>query len=351
MDVVAEALNLDAIGAWLTEHNLELAVPLTATPLPGGRSNLTFRLDDAAGRSLVLRRPPLGHVLPSAHDMAREHRVLTMLHAVTFPVPTPRALCEDTGVTGANFLVMDFVEGEVVSTATDARGLGASRAADISASLVGTLASLHSIDPAVAGGRTAEGYLQRQVARWTEQWALTQVDPVDDVDRLAAWLAAHIPDVTMTALVHGDYRIDNVILDPASGGVRAVLDWEMSTVGDPIADLAVMLVYWTQEDDGRRAHVPVAQHVTSAPGFWRREQIIDAYSSATGLAMTHLDFCTALACFKLAVIMESIHMRAVKGQQRGVGAGDAQALAVATKMLAGMGLEVIDSGTVTGLSA
>jgi len=351
MDVVAEALNLDAIGAWLSDHDLVLTTPLTAALLPGGRSNLTFRIDDATGRAVVLRRPPLGHVLPSAHDMAREHRVLAMLHRADFPVPTPRALCEDRDVTGAPFLVMDFVEGQVVADAADARALGASRAADISAALVDTLASLHAIDASIAGGRTAEGYLQRQVARWNEQWALTQVNPVDDVDRLGSWLAAHVPDVTMSALVHGDYRIDNAILDPDSGRVRAVLDWEMSTVGDPIADLAVMLVYWTQEDDGRRSLVPVAQHVTSAPGFWRREHIIEAYSSATGQVMTHLDFCTALACFKLAVIMESIHMRAVKGQQRGVGAGDARALAVATQMLAAMGLEVIDRGTVAGLSA
>lgn len=351
MDVVAEALNLDAIGAWLSDHDLVLTTPLTAALLPGGRSNLTFRINDATGRAVVLRRPPLGHVLPSAHDMAREHRVLTMLHGVGFPVPTPRALCEDADVTGATFLIMDFVDGEVVADAGDARALGAARAADISASLVDTLASLHAINPSVAGGRSAEGYLQRQVARWTEQWGLTQVSPVDDVDRLAAWLTAHTPDVTMSSLVHGDYRIDNAILDPESGSVRAVLDWEMSTVGDPIADLAVMLVYWTQSDDGRRSLVPVAQHVTSAPGFWRREDIIDAYASASGLDMTHLDFCTALACFKLAVIMESIHMRAVKGQQRGVGAGDAESLAVATRMLAAMGLEVIDRGTVAGLSA
>lgn len=351
MDVVAEALDLDAVGTWLSTEGIQLTGPLTAQLLPGGRSNLTFRLEDAAGRALVLRRPPLGHVLPSAHDMAREHRVLSMLHAVNFPVPTPRALCEDVSITGAFFMVMDFVDGQVVATSAQALDLGAPRAADISASLVDTLVALHAIDPAIAGGRTAEGYLQRQVARWSEQWQLTQVKPVKDVDRLAAWLASHVPAVTLSAIVHGDFRIDNVILDPVSNQVRAVLDWEMSTVGDPIADLAVMLVYWTQRDDGRRAHVPVAEHITSAPGFWRRDHIIDAYASATGHALEHLDFCVALACFKLAVIMESIYMRAVKGQQRGVGAGDADALAYATQMLAAMGHEVIEHGTVAGLSA
>jgi aminoglycoside phosphotransferase (APT) family kinase protein len=254
-------------------------------------------------------------------------------------------------ITGATFMVMDFVDGQVVATSAQALDLGAPRAADISASLVDRLAALHAIDPAIAGGRTAEGYLQRQVARWSEQWELTQVQPIEDVNRLAAWLAAHVPAVTLSAIVHGDFRIDNVILDPVSSQVRAVLDWEMSTVGDPIADLAVMLVYWTQRDDGRRAHVPVAEHITSAPGFWRREQIIDTYASATGSPMEHLDFCVALACFKLAVIMESIYMRAVKGQQRGVGAGDADALAYATQMLAAMGHEVIEHGTVAGLSA
>jgi len=351
MDVVAEALDLDAITAWLTHAHVDVTGPLTADLLAGGRSNLTFRLQDAVGRELVLRRPPLGHVLPSAHDMAREHRVLSMLHAVDFPVPAPRALCEDTSITGTTFLVMDYVDGQVVATATEAGALGATRAAAISASLVDTLVALHALDPAIAGGRTAEGYLQRQVARWSEQWQLTQVKPVDDVDRLAAWLAAHVPTITMSALVHGDYRLDNAILDPQSGRVRAVLDWEMSTVGDPIADLAVMLVYWTQSDDGRRAHVPVAEHITSGPGFWRREQIIEAYSDATGRTLEHLDFCVALACFKLAVIMESIHMRATKGQQRGVSASDTRGLAIATQMLAAMGLDVIENGTVAGLSA
>ena len=351
MDVVAEALELGAITTWLTDAHVDVTGPLTAHLLAGGRSNLTFRLEDAVGRELVLRRPPLGHVLPSAHDMAREHRVLSMLHAADFPVPTPRALCEDPDVTGTTFLVMDYVDGQVVATATEAGALGAPRATDVSASLVDTLVALHTIDPAIAGGRTAEGYLQRQVARWSEQWQLTQVKPVEDVDRLATWLAAHVPDITMSALVHGDYRLDNAILDPQTGRVRAVLDWEMSTVGDPIADLAVMLVYWTQSDDGRRAHVPVAEHITSAPGFWRREQIIQAYASATGHALEHLDFCVALACFKLAVIMESIHMRASKGQQRGVSAGDTQGLAAATRMLAAMGADVIEHGTVAGLSA
>ena len=351
MDVVTEALDLDAITAWLTHAHVDVTGPLTAHLLAGGRSNLTFRLEDASGGKLVLRRPPLGHVLPSAHDMAREHRVLSMLHAVDFPVPAPRALCEDTSITGTTFLVMDYVDGQVVATATEAGALGAPRAADVSASLVDTLVALHAIDPAIAGGRTAEGYLQRQVARWSEQWQLTQVKPVEDVDRLAAWLTAHVPGVTMSALVHGDYRLDNAILDPQTGRVRAVLDWEMSTVGDPVADLAVMLVYWTQSDDGRRAHVPVAEHITSSPGFWRREQIIDAYASASGRSLDHLDFCVVLACFKLAVIMESIHMRATKGQQRGVSAGDAQALAYATQMLAAMGHEVIEQGAVAGLSA
>ena len=351
MDVAAEALDLEAITTWLTNAQVDVTGPLTAHLLAGGRSNLTFRLEDAVGRELVLRRPPLGHVLPSAHDMAREHRVLSMLHAVDFPVPAPRALCEDPSVSGTTFMIMDYVDGQVVATAAEAGALGAPRAADISKSLVDTLVALHAIDPAIAGGRTAEGYLQRQVARWSEQWQLTQVKPVEDVDRLAAWLAAHVPTITMSALVHGDYRIDNAILYPQTGGVRAVLDWEMSTVGDPIADLAVMLVYWTQSDDGRRAHVPVAEHITSAPGFWRREQIIDAYASATGHALEHLAFCVVLACFKLAVIMESIYMRAVKGQQRGVSAGDAQALAYATQMLAAMGHEVIEHGAVAGLSA
>lgn len=350
-------LRLDAVTAWLAANAVPLTAPITPTLFPGGRSNVTYRLVDAAGASVVLRRPPLGNVLPTAHDMAREHRVLTGLHRAGYPVPAPLALCPDPAVTGAPFLAMEFVDGRIVATAADAAALTQAERARTSAALVGALADLHRVDVDTAGlgdlGRP-EGYLPRQLTRWTKQWELTRTRDLAAMDELRTRIEsgmAALPDSPAWSLVHGDYRLDNVILEPTSPTVRAVLDWEMSTLGDPLSDLALTLLYWTQASDTLRHRVPVAEHLTDAPGFWSRAQLVDAYATASGLPLEHLDLCTALACFKLAVITESIHARTLSGKQLGTAAGDVHAMGVATEALADLGLAVTQVGTVAGLAS
>jgi len=350
-------LRREAVVAWLAANGVDLIGTVEASLFPGGRSNVTYRLVDAAGASIVLRRPPLGNVLPTAHDMGREHRVLTGLTRVGFPAPRALALCTDESVTGAPFLVMEFVDGRIVATAGEAATLTSVERAAVSETLVSTIADLHAVDVDAAGladlGRPG-GYLPRQLARWAKQWELTRTRDLPSMDALRDALTQRLealPSELPWSLVHGDYRLDNVILDPRGAGVRAVLDWEMSTLGDPLADLALTLVYWTEAGDGLRHRVPVADHLTDGEGFWSRAQLIEAYAARSGRSLDHLDACSALACYKLAVITESIHARTLSGKQLGTAAGDVHAMGVATEALADMGLAVTRAGTVAGLAS
>jgi aminoglycoside phosphotransferase (APT) family kinase protein len=325
--------------------------------LAGGRSNISYKLTDSSGSSWVLRRPPLGHIMPSAHDMGREFRVLSGLNSVSFPTPKAQGICADEEIIGSKFMLMDFVDGRVIESAETAMTLSDIQAGVISQNLVDTLAKLHRVDPADAGldqlGRP-EGYLQRQVKRWGEQWQLTKTRELVEIEELHNWLEGAIsklPTNLPSAIVHGDYRIDNVILDPKTSEIIAVLDWEMSTLGDPISDLAISLVYWSQAGDTLRNQIPVAQEVTSGPGFWTREQVVQRYVSQTGYDISHLDECVALACFKLAVIMESIHHRNLSGQQLGAAAGAQSTMGQATIALTKLGLAVISMGAIAALNS
>lgn len=337
---------LSAVGVILADH---LPVDPSATfevdLLAGGRSNLSYRLRQP-GIDLVLRRPPYGDILPSAHDMAREFRVLRGLHSVGYPVARPIVHRDDADLIGAPFLVMDFVDGLVVADAEKGAALGPQRADAASGAVVAALAKLHAIDPAAAGldrlGRP-QGYLQRQVARWRDQWSRTKTRELPALDALFDWLAPRvqaIPDDVPTGIVHGDFRLDNLILDDDCS-VRAVLDWEMSTLGDPIADLAIALVYWNEAGDGLRPALDVARGVTESPGFATRADLVERYCGLTGAAADHLDVCVVLACAKLAVIMESIHRRAMDGLQLGTAASG---LADGATTLTAMGHNVVSSG-------
>jgi aminoglycoside phosphotransferase (APT) family kinase protein len=352
-------LRLGPLQTWLRDHDvpLDLGVPPVPVLFTGGRSNVTYRLDDASGRSVVLRRPPLGHVMPSAHDMAREFRVLTGMNRVGFPAPEALLLCEDSDVIGSPFIIMSFVSGRVVSDPESAAHLTPEEASDISAALISTMARLHAVDVSEAGlaelGRP-QGYLPRQLDRWTRQWEITKTRDLPAMDALRSQigdLLAPLPADLPWSLVHGDFRLDNCILSSDSPDVIAVLDWEMSTLGDPLSDLALILLYWTRPTDVLRHRIPVSPGVTERPGFWDRSQIIEAYQAASGRAVDHLDACTALACFKLAVITESIHARTLGGQQLGTAASDLTGMGVATESLAEMGLNVVRHGTVDGLAS
>jgi aminoglycoside phosphotransferase (APT) family kinase protein len=352
-------LKLDSLLQWMSSNisGVDDSAKLQTTLLAGGRSNISYKLTDASGSSWVLRRPPLGHIMPSAHDMGREFRVLSGLNSVSFPTPKAQGICTDEEIIGSKFMLMDFVDGRVIESAETAMTLSDIQAGVISQNLVDTLAKLHRVDPADAGldqlGRP-EGYLQRQVKRWGEQWQLTKTRELVEIEELHNWLEGAIsklPTNLPSAIVHGDYRIDNVILDPKTSEIIAVLDWEMSTLGDPISDLAISLVYWSQAGDTLRNQIPVAQEVTSGPGFWTREQVVQRYVSQTGYDISHLDECVALACFKLAVIMESIHHRNLSGQQLGAAAGAQSTMGQATIALTKLGLAVISMGAIAALNS
>ena len=351
-------LRLASLSTWMQDNiaDFDASAALQTTLLAGGRSNISYKLTDASGSSWVLRRPPLGHIMPSAHDMGREFRVLSGLNSVSYPTPATRGYCEDESVIGAKFMMMDFVDGRVIESAQTASSLSATQAGEISQELVDTLARLHAVYPAAAGldqlGKPA-GYLQRQVKRWGEQWQITKTRELPEIEKLHTWLEtaiAKVPESLPTSIVHGDYRIDNVILASGKSKIVAVLDWEMSTLGDPISDLAISLVYWSQATDTLRKKIPVAEDVTSGPGFWSRQQVLDRYISQTGLDVSHLDECVALACFKLAVIMESIHHRNLSGQQLGAAAGAQSTMGEATVALTELGLAVTRQGAIEALN-
>ena len=350
-------LNLPSLEAWLTHQGLlpsHSAGELNATLLPGGRSNISYRLR-TGNTDLVLRRPPLGNVMPTAHDMAREFRVLSGLRKANFPVPQALALCEDTEVIGAPFMVMQFVEGRTIAEQSDAATLASTTASAMSGFLVETLAQLHLLDSREAGlselGKP-DGYLERQVRRWGQQWQLTKTRELPYIDYLhqhLTHLVAQLPAGLPSAIVHGDYRIDNVIWQQNHDDIVAVLDWEMATLGDPVSDLAIALVYWSQATDTLRGEIPVAEHITEGDGFWSRAEIIDKYAQITGFSLDHLDTCVAIACFKLAVIMESIHKRNLDGQQLGAASNDEGRMGLATVALARMGCRTIEVGALQAL--
>ena len=278
----------------------------------GGRSNLTYRVTSPAG-TLVLRRPPLRAVRPTAHDMVREHRVLSALAGTAVPVPRTVHLCTDPAVLGAPFYLMEQVDGVI---ARDALPEGyADTAAEreaIAHALVDVLAQLHSVDPAEVGladfGKP-DGYLHRQVRRWRGEWEALRDQDRPELDRLAADLGATLPTQPSGPVLHGDYRMDNVVLDPRRPGcIAAVLDWEMSTLGDPLADLGLLVVYWRQEPGSSR-HPAAVPSVTAQPGFPGRPEIVGRYAERAGRDVSALPWYVAFGLFKLAVVIAGIVAR------------------------------------------
>lgn len=291
--------------------------PLTARLISGGRSNLTYGVSDGR-RELVLRRPPLGHVLKTAHDMTREHRVITALAGTDVPVPRTYLLCDDTEIIGAPFYIMDLVEGTPFRTADELAPLGADRVRAISERMVDTLATLHAVDPKTVGledfGR-AEGFLERQVRRWQTQLDASRSRALAGADELHRLLVEHLPASSGTTIVHGDYRLDNVLIDDRDH-VAAVLDWEMATLGDPLTDVALLMVY--QQLARMDGPVPVST-VSRAPGFLDDDALLSRYADANGRDLSGMAFHLGLAYFKLAVILEGIHFRFLQGQTVGEG--------------------------------
>jgi aminoglycoside phosphotransferase (APT) family kinase protein len=316
-DGTAEApqgIDRGGVEAWFAEHVPGVQLPLSFERISGGHSNLTYGVRDAAAGRWALRRPPLGKRLGSAHDMAREHKVVSALASSAVPVAPVAGLCEDESVNGAPFYVMEFVEGPVL------RGLAEASAFPVEADrraigerVADTLVEIHAVDPDAVGlgdlGRK-EDYVARQLHRWQGQWEKSKTRDLDAVDAVHERLAARIPEQGPATIVHGDYRLDNMILTPA-GEVGAVVDWELCTLGDPLADVGLLMVYWPEPGDEL---VALGQPASLAPGFPGREELKARYAERSGRDLSQLDFFIALGYWKLAIILEGVYARYAAGQ-------------------------------------
>ncbi len=355
------------LAVWLRSNGLPDAVP-DVRLIAGGRSNLTYRLDfpsagqapvgsqtagsqaagsqaagsQAAGSAsdsalrLVLRRPPLGHVLPTAHDMTREYRVTSALHGTNVPVPRPVALCQDPSVIGAPFYLMEWVDGAVLRTREDADSLTPAQAEEVSRRFVGMLATIHGLDVddvGLGGFGRPEGYLARQLTRWQRQWELSATREMPGYEELLGRLAGGMPvhsemgesgpagqARSAGSLVHGDFRLDNMLITlSGEPKIAAVVDWEMSTLGDPLADLGLTLVYWADPGEEDLLQFSRRGGLTTSPGFLTRAELAQRYADMTGRDLTRLGYYMAFGCFKLAVVLEGIHARFL--QHKTVGEG------------------------------
>ena len=321
-----EGLDTDALATWLeSERPGLLAGPLEATLITGGKSNLTYAVTDGT-TEVIVRRPPLGHVLATAHDMSREHRVITALGPTDVPVPETFALCEDEAVIGAPFYVMERVSGTPYSRATQLESLGTDRTRVITERMIDTLVALHAVEPTDVGlgdfGRP-DGYLERQVRRWKKQLDASRSREINGMDELIARLE-NVPTGGDATIVHGDFRLDNLLVDDEADTVNAVLDWEMSTLGDPLTDVAVLLAYQqlseALQDPGKPAGVgAMVTDAPLAPGYLSGDAVLERYHAMSGRDVSDLDFHLALAFFKLAVILEGIYYRHEHGQTLGSG--------------------------------
>jgi aminoglycoside phosphotransferase (APT) family kinase protein len=300
------------VTAWF-EANIDGAVgPLSFELIAGGHSNLTYSATDARGHTYVLRRPPLGHVLATAHDMGREHKIIKALGATDVPVAPALGLCTDDAVNGAPFYVMDFVDGHVLRDASAARAITPEARRNAGFSVADTLARIHAVDPDAVGlgdlGKK-DGYIARQLKRWYGQFQQSQTRELPKVDEVHAALLARIPEQGPATIVHGDYRLDNCMTD-ADGNIIAVLDWEICTLGDPLADVGLLMVYWTEATDPQPMLLTAP---TTVEGFITRKEVLDRYAEASGRDLSQIDFYIAFGYWKLACIVEGVYARYVGG--------------------------------------
>jgi aminoglycoside phosphotransferase (APT) family kinase protein len=335
VDAAVEGIDVPAVTRWFVANVSGVTPPLRFELIAGGRSNLTYRVEDEAGQCWALRRPPLSHVLSTAHDMAREHRVISAVGPTGFPVPKTLGLCVDPDVNGHPFYVMEFVDGHILRDAAGAMAAldqaGRRRAGE---SIADTLARLHAVDVDAVGlsdFAKHEDYIPRQLRRWSRQFEDSAFEgtAADDgadggiagvtgsgaaiVRAVHDRLAADVPEQRGVAIVHGDYRLDNTVLAD-DGTVRAVLDWELCTLGDPLADMGLLMVYWT-EPGNEPSIVGVAP--TTAPGFLTRAEVQDRYRAASGRDLDRLSFYVAFGYWKLACILQGVFARYAGGAAAG----------------------------------
>ncbi|WIG57469.1 MAG: acyl-CoA dehydrogenase, putative phosphotransferase [Ktedonobacterales bacterium] len=295
----------------------DASTPLTVERIRGGHSNETFYITSGANE-WVLRRPPRGPLLPTAHDVAREYRVLQGLTQTAVPVPRPLLLCEDISVIGAPFYLMQRIHGYVIRTELPpAFAADESARHSIGIELVDRLADLHAVEYATVGlgdlGKPT-GYLERQLRRWTGQLDASRNRPLPDLDAVTTWLHDNLPESGSTTIVHGDYRLDNAMYAPESPArIVGIFDWEMATLGDPLADLGYLLSFWSEATDPPSPLLDAAWRLTAQPGFPTRAELVSHYAAHTGRQMTHVPFYVALAIWKLAILLEGSYARHLAG--------------------------------------
>jgi aminoglycoside phosphotransferase (APT) family kinase protein len=311
-----EELNLEALESYLRAHFPDERGPLDVKQFPSGHSNLTYSIQFGS-REFVLRRPPFGSKVKSAHDMGREVRVLSKLHAVYSQAPQVLLYCDDETVLGAPFYLMKPIHGVIIRRNPPASlEFRAETARRLSESFVDNLARLHSLDYQSIGlgdlGKP-EGYLERQVRGWTERYYGSRTHEFPEVERIVSWMKEHMPSTSGAALVHNDYKYDNLVLDPSDiTKIIGVLDWEMCTIGDPLTDLGTALAYWIDADDPEPLQ-KIRWGPTTHPGSMTRAQLVERYAQKTGRNVSHMDFYVVFARFKVAVIVQQIYYRYHQG--------------------------------------
>ncbi len=307
-----EGIDHERVSAWLVEHVEGAVAPFRFSLIAGGRSNLTFTVTDAAGTRMVLRRPPTGAVLATAHDMAREHRIISAVGRTDVPVPPALGLCTDEEVNGAPFYVMGYVDGVVLDHPDKVVDMVPAVRRAAGEHLIDVLADLHAVDVDEIGlGDLArrDGYIERQLKRWRGQWEQSKTRELPAVDEVAERLARRVPPQHGVSIAHGDYRFGNCLTDTATGRIAAVLDWELCTLGDPLADVGYLGVYWSDPGDEQlRPNDP-----TGVEGFPTYAELLERYAARTGRDLAGIDYYRAFASWRLAVISEGVYARFLHG--------------------------------------
>lgn len=309
---MAEGINAERVTAWLEEHVDAIEPPLQFELIAGGHSNLTYAITDARARRWVLRRPPLGHVLESAHDVAREHRIISALAPTDVPVAPTAGVCEDRSVNDAPFYIMSFVDGAVLHDADAVAAVAESDRRALGFEVIDVLARLHAIDPDTVGlgdlGRK-EAYLERQLKRWTRQWEQSKTREIPAMEACRKLLAERMPEQHGASIVHGDYRLGNMLVSGPK--IAAVLDWELCTLGDPLADVGYLLNSWIEP--GELDTRPGDQPPTTAGGFPARGELVARYQAATGRDLSEISYYRAFSHWRLAAIGEGVYKRYLVG--------------------------------------
>jgi len=345
-----EELDTAKLEAYLSSHASELKGPITVEQFPAGHSNLTYLLH-VGDLELVLRRPPFGAKIKTAHDMGREYRILSHLVDVYPRVPRPLLYCTDESVLGAPFYVMERLKGVILRSAAPAGlDLSAPLMRALAENFVDNLVEIHGVDYEAAGlgnlGRPA-GYVRRQIEGWTRRYHNARTDDIPDVERVAAWLAEHMPPEAGASLIHNDYKYDNLVLDPDRlSHIIGVLDWEMATIGDPLMDLGTSLGYWVDPQDPGEARA-LAFGLTALPGNLNRREVAQRYAERSGRDLADILFYYVYALFKIAVIVQQIYARYKAGLT-----SDARfaPLIYVVQMLGKMAVLAVDKGRIDDLS-